>query len=143
LISALDSVPFKLQIDIHVTGSDSRHVESSKSDEKNLGVNEKTVGEKDLESLSALPSLTRQSSGSDQTDDNSETMTGSLSRLRTYQSLYTTHQGRPDIASIVTSFGSGAEGESVAVAGQSRLIYLPPRRKLIPNPLEQSAVQDN
>jgi hypothetical protein len=143
LISALESVPFKLQIDIHVTRSDSRKVESSKFHDKNHGLNEKTVGEKDLEALSVLPSLTRQSSGSDQTDDNSETMNGSLSRLGTYRSLYTIHQGRPNIASIVTSFGASAEGESVAVAGQFRFVKLTPRRKLIPKPLEQSAVQDS
>lgn len=115
LVSSLGTVPFKLQIDVHVTGP------NSQNDDQNLDFSEKTVAEKDPEALSALPSLTRESSGSDATDGISETMGGAHYRDVSYRSLYTVQWGRPDIASTVRSFAADAEGESLAVAGQFKI----------------------
>ena len=112
LVSALHQAPFKLEVDVYVTGPDSQH------DDSNRRTSEKIIAEKDPEVTAALPSLTRQSSGSIETDDVAETVGKTTSRDRSYRSLYAAHSGRPDVATIIRAFASDAEGESLAVAGK-------------------------
>lgn len=111
-MSALDQVPFKFQVDVYVTSSDSQH------DDRHQGASEKTIAEGDFEAVAALPSLTRHASGSNQTEDIAETVGKTPSRDRFYRPLYTAHSGRPDIATIIRAFASDAQGESLAVAGK-------------------------
>ncbi|GHJ88540.1 hypothetical protein NliqN6_4942 [Naganishia liquefaciens] len=110
LVSALGQLPFKLQIDVYVTRS------SAQDGPEHPDVTEEKLAEKDLEAEVTLPSLTRQSRGSDQTEDASKTAKMASCRIRSYRSLYTLHSGRPDIGNTVRSFASDAQGESLAIA---------------------------
>jgi hypothetical protein len=116
VISSLNPMPFEFKVDIYVTRSSETPAVLENLDDKQTSLNEKVGAGQDPESVSALPTLTRQSSNSDQTSD-SDKPNGVLSSGQALSSLYTTHSGRPDVPAMVKAFGAAAVGESIAVAG--------------------------
>lgn len=123
VISSLNPMPFELKVDIYVTRPSATGTISGNLDDKETPLNEKADGERDPEAMSSLPTLTRQSSGSDQTSDNGKSTDEALSTSQRSSSLYTLHAGRPDVPAMVKAFGAAAIGESVAVAGKSILVF--------------------
>lgn len=118
VISAMSPTPFDLRVDIYVTRLAQTGQTSDKLDSQALPLSEKTNGEHDAEALSSLPTLSRESSGTDQASDNDKPIRDSLLAREGVSSLYTLHTGRPDVPAIVKSFGADAVGESIAVGGK-------------------------
>ncbi|KAJ9117147.1 hypothetical protein QFC20_000290 [Naganishia adeliensis] len=116
VVSSLGLMPFELEVDIYVTRHSTAETVSENLDDKQSSMNEKADGERDPEAMPSLPTLTRQSSGSDQTGDNGKSADGALSTSQCSSPLYTVHGGRPDVPAMVKAFGAAAIGESVAVA---------------------------
>jgi hypothetical protein len=125
VVSSLSPMPFELKVDIYMTRSSETPGVLENLNDKQTSLNEKIDGQHDPESMLALPTLTRQSSNSDETSDIDKPH-GALSSGQALSSLYTTHSGRPDVPAMVKAFGAAAVGESVAVAG--RYILRPARQ---------------
>ncbi|KAJ9124158.1 hypothetical protein QFC22_000955 [Naganishia vaughanmartiniae] len=111
-------VPFALTINIYVTRANaSSNCSSSTLDEKIAAQDEKAKAEDDLEALArGLPALTHHSSQTTCEEKRND----QVSACDTVP-LYTVHEGRPGISTIVRSLESDADGQSVAVTGMSNL----------------------